>query len=354
MPERDSGWVTATVSAEDARLATGALTHAGLGPVQARTGIRPAPGDPGSVEPTTTESGRVTVRPFQAVIQGTRATAAGSYLATLDAEKTVDVLGQAPADPSQPRVDRIVAVQTDTEYGDQATALEVKLLVGTPSAQDPSPAPLTGDVLLLAEIRVGAGVPVITAGDIRDQRVFTAASGGIVPVRGSSQRPQVPYEGQVVYRSDGPGPGLAEVWDGSGWAPLARGGIELYGPYDSGWPQIRTTPVSGPVTICKVLVPAVGYPRRLQVTGVAMLARSVDSERFDVSLRLNGTRYGVFVVQKGGGDTFASGSPTTVYHQGSGEPVEVELQVECTGQAGSAEAGFKLPYTAITVLAVPD
>src|SRR5687767_6271391 len=113
MPERDSGWVGGNVvDAEDARLATSVLAAPGRTPAQSRTGLRPAPGDPGLVRATGTPSGNVTVQPFQAVIQGTRHAAAGAYLTTLDEQKTLDVL-KVPAHGSYNRFDLVVARQTD-------------------------------------------------------------------------------------------------------------------------------------------------------------------------------------------------------------------------------------------------
>ena len=139
-PERDSAWISGgVIDAEDARLATGVFAAPGAGPVQARTGVKPATGDPGRVQATTTVSGKVTVSPFQGVIQGTRATATGAYLVTLDQQKTIDVLGTYPASTLNPRHDLIVARQRDTQYGDATTAMTVELVKGTEAAAPSTP-----------------------------------------------------------------------------------------------------------------------------------------------------------------------------------------------------------------------
>ncbi|GAA3811492.1 hypothetical protein ACFS5L_32195 [Streptomyces phyllanthi] len=195
-PERDSGWITGGhVDAEDARLATGVLAAPGDGPIQARSGVKPAAGNPGQVFPTATVSGKVTVNPFQAVIQGTRATAAGAYLVTMDQTKTIDVLGTAPA-TANPRFDLIVARQRDAQYGDASTGMSVELVPGKP---DPNPVvpEVTGDHIRLARISVPANATTITAANIFDERPYTAAAGGVVRVW--NERPANPHIGLYVH-----------------------------------------------------------------------------------------------------------------------------------------------------------
>jgi hypothetical protein len=225
-PERDSGWISGgVVDAEDARLATGVFAAPGAGPVQARSGVKPAPGEPGRVLPTPTVSGKVTVNPFQAVIQGTRTTAAGPYLVTMDRAKTVDVLGTAPA-TSNPRLDLIVVRQRDTQYGDGTTGMSVELVPGTP---DPSPVlpEVTGDHIRLARVSVPANATVITAADISDERSYTAAAGGVVRVLNDGTRPASPHVGMYVHQEQTHrlevyvGDGVWHtVYEDTGWTPL--------------------------------------------------------------------------------------------------------------------------------------
>lgn len=227
MPERDSGWVGGNVvDAEDARLATAALAAPGRTPAQSRTGLRPAPGDPGLVRATATPSGNVTVQPFQAVIQGTRHAAAGAYLATLDEQKTLDVL-KVPAHGSYSRHDLVVARQTDAQYGDTTSKFTVEVIPGT-AASPPSDPPATGDVLKLARITVRANTSTVTGGDITDLRPYTCAVGGILPVRTAADRPIDAYPGLYVHRLD---IGKLEFWNGSGWKSLV---IED----DTGWQSV--------------------------------------------------------------------------------------------------------------------
>ncbi|MFJ2830892.1 hypothetical protein ACIPC1_25560 [Streptomyces sp. NPDC087263] len=201
-PERDSGWISGgVVDAEDARLATGVLAAPGASPVQARSGIRPATADPGKVQPTATVSGKVTVSPFQGVIQGTRATATGAYLVTLDQQKTLDALGTYPADSANPRNDLIIARQRDTQYGDTTTAMTVELVKGTAAATPTDPA-VTGDYIPLARLRIAKNATSVAATDIDDLRVWTTAAGGILRVWGEGGRPTYPYSGMYIHRLD--------------------------------------------------------------------------------------------------------------------------------------------------------
>ncbi|MGX1473454.1 UNVERIFIED_CONTAM: hypothetical protein RKD50_002262 [Streptomyces canus] len=230
-PERDSGWISGgVVDAEDARLATGVFAAPGAGPVQARSGIRPATGDPGRVQATATVSGKVTVAPFQGVIQGTRATATGAYLVTLGQQKTLDVLGTNPADTANPRNDLVVARQRDTQYGDTATAMTVELVKGTAAATPTDPA-VNGDFIPLARIRVPKNATSIAAADIDDLRPWTSAAGGILRVWGESGRPTYPYTGMYIHRWD---TNHLEWYDSSaGWRAVND---------DTGWNNLTLLP----------------------------------------------------------------------------------------------------------------
>ncbi|WP_449350050.1 hypothetical protein [Streptomyces shaanxiensis] len=201
-PERDSGWISGgVVDAEDARLATGVFAAPGPSPVQARSGVRPATGDPGRVQATATVSGKVTVAPFQGVIQGTRASATGAYLVTLGQQKTLDVLGTNPADSTNPRNDLVIARQRDAQYGDASTGMTVELVKGTAAATPVDPA-VTGDFIPLARIRVAKNTSSVAAADIDDLRPWTAAAGGILRVWGEGGRPTYPYSGMYIHRWD--------------------------------------------------------------------------------------------------------------------------------------------------------
>lgn len=213
MTFRNPGWVTGgVVTAQEARLATGALILAGAGPIQSRSGVRPAAGSPGLVAQTASASAGVLVNSLQGMIQGTRSTSAGTYLATSDAQFTLDILAGAPADPTNPRNDLIIARQRDTQWADAATAFDVVRVGGTPAGAPVDPT-VTGDYIPLARVRVNAAVTTITNAVITDLRPWTVATGGVLPVTSQADRDALaPYAGLAVWRMDTI-PQRLEVWD---------------------------------------------------------------------------------------------------------------------------------------------
>ena len=349
MAERDSGWVSGgVVDAEDARLATGVFAAPGAGPIQSRSGLKAAAGQPGSVRPTSTPSGSVVVEPFQAVIQGTRNVAAGPYLVTLDAVKTINVFAVAPH-ATHPRHDLIVASQLDAQYGDPRTAMEVRHVAGTPSTPPVDPT-VTGDYLPLARVAVAANATSITAGNITDLRVFTAAAGGIIPVPNRAGRPAAPYPGQAVYvREDG----VTEAFDGTGWSPIARGGVAIYGPADPGWPKSGVTVGSTPLVINKVTVPAVPYARTLSVTAHAMIAYAAHPGRYDLTIATGGEVKAISVVLPVSGDAYNSGGTTCIIAQPANRALVLDLYLQRLSGNGSVTAGYSPPHTSLNVLAIP-
>lgn len=255
MPERDSGWVGGSVvDAEDARLATSMLAAPGKTPAQSRTGVRPAPGDPGLVRGTPLPSGNVTVQPFQAVIQGTRHAGAGAYLATLDEQKTLDVL-KVPAHGSYSRFDLVVARQTDAQYGDSTSKFTVEVIAGTAASQ-PSDPTVPGDVLKLARITVRANASTVTGGDITDLRPYTCAVGGVLPVRNAAERPVDAYNGLYVHRLD---TGRLEFFNGSGWKSLTVEDDTGWQPVSlsAGWVPTGPDPEDGNVVQVRRIGPVV-------------------------------------------------------------------------------------------------
>lgn len=215
MAFRDSGWVGGGVlDAQETRLATGGLVMPGAGPIQARSGVKPAAGSPGLVAQTVTASAGVLVNSLQGMIQGTRSTSAGAYLVTSDAQFTLDILAGAPADPTNPRNDLIIARQKDTQWADASTAFTVERVGGTPAGSPVDPT-VTGDYIPLARVRVNAAVTTITNAVITDLRPWTVATGGVLPVTSKADRDGLSaYAGLAVWRMDTI-PQRLEVFDSS-------------------------------------------------------------------------------------------------------------------------------------------
>lgn len=226
MAERNS-WAVGSdtdrrIDVEDARLAMGALwTPDGTG-LQTRPGFRPGPGSGGQVTASSpTADTAVHVAAFQYVLPASRGS--GPYVATLDASETIDVLTDHPADAANPRRDLIIAQQSDRFYGDDSNLFQVRHLVGTASATPSDPA-VDGspDYVLLARIAVKAAAAAITSADITDLRptpLLTVAVGGILPVGATGQRPDDPWPGMTIYRTDW---GWHETWDGTAWRVVSQ------------------------------------------------------------------------------------------------------------------------------------
>lgn len=202
MVERKPVWVDG-VQASEARLANAVFLQGegagdALDAVRARAGVRPAGADPGQV---TASTNSVTVQPFQAVVTDPDDPAAGPYVVTLEAVQTMPL---PAAHASLGRFDLVVAEVVDGGFA-------VKLYVGQPltTPVPPKPGPIS---LKLAQISVKPGQqPAVT-----DLRRFTAAAGGILPVRAAADMPTAAQAnpGQFAYRVDS---GELQVFRAGGW-----------------------------------------------------------------------------------------------------------------------------------------
>lgn len=194
---RNPPWMDGiTFASQDARLATvsgllAAAGSAGSTGIAARPGVRPGVGSPLKV--LAASGMNITVNNGIAFVQGSAALDAGIYPDVLD---TLTTLTVTTADPSNPRIDNVCLTHTDN--GDGTSTFVVQIQAGTPAPGPVAPT-LPGNSLLLATIAVGAGVTSITTGNITDQRQFTVASGGILPVTGSAQYPAAGPESQYLH-----------------------------------------------------------------------------------------------------------------------------------------------------------
>jgi hypothetical protein len=221
MAERDS-WAVGSdsdrrVDVEDARFGMGFALTPHTSAINARTGFRPGPTNPGAVTASGTPDGNVQVAAFQLALRGTRG-ALTPYICTLDSAKTIDILS-TPADPSNTRHDLIIAQQSDAFHGDASSLFEVKRVLGTAAGSPVDPTPSgSPDYVVLARVRVTAGASSITNAMIDDLRpvpLRTVALGGVLPVETATARNVLTaYEGMTVYRMD---QDWIEVYDGAAW-----------------------------------------------------------------------------------------------------------------------------------------
>jgi hypothetical protein len=182
---------------------TGAAATGSTG-IAARPGVRNGTGSPLLVQASSGMS--ITVNAGVAWVQGTASATAGMYTCCLDTTATITA---ATSDPSNPRIDNVICQIIDN--GNSSSTTRVTLQTGTP-APSPAAPTLPANSLLLATVAVGAGVSSITAGNITDARVFTAALGGIpqlANVSGGISGPAGTYADDLstgrLKRSDGSG-----------------------------------------------------------------------------------------------------------------------------------------------------
>lgn len=298
MPERTPAWVSG-INDFEARLATAAgytspsQPNDDAGPLRVQSGIRDSGGFPGQV---TAGTNKVTVNAFQAVIQDPARPALGAYVVTLDAAKD---LALTASDPALGRIDLVIAEVDSTV----APGFVVRIVPGTPAAS-PVPPTVTNPLLLkLAQITVPAASGTVSVTDLRR---FTAALGGILPVRGAADLPdpggagsrfiyrldtrqlQVPLGGQwTAYR---PPRGSVDTWHavtflngwtnyGSGWATAA------YTITEDGWVHLKGLVKGGDITKALFQLPA-GY-RPVEIHMFAPKINGAGVGRLDV--RTDGT-----------------------------------------------------------------
>jgi hypothetical protein len=248
----------------DARLTLGGLLTP-TGPITSRSGLFPSAAAAGEVTATSpTPDTQVHITPFRGARQSVRPGGGGSYLWCLDTPKTIDVLGEHPADPANPRVDLIVFQQSDTYHGDPDSDLVVRHVVGTPALSPVDPDPTTGglspDYVIKARITVPAGAENIAPEDIQNLDLgMTVAVGGVLPVADRTWRDAIinPYEGLVVYRRDRD---WLEGYDGQRWRGTRQVCVEQPNATGPGANQSFDAAQNTTYTIATVVIDDPGWP----------------------------------------------------------------------------------------------
>lgn len=129
------------------------------------------------------------------VIASSAGVTAGGYLGAVN---TVTTLTLAGSDPVNPRIDLVCATVSDV--GNASSAWLLQVITGIPAGSPVAPS-LPPDSLALATVLVPANSLSVSGGNITDERVFTAAQGGIVPVPNltSGVTPLTGYQGMHIY-----------------------------------------------------------------------------------------------------------------------------------------------------------
>lgn len=132
----------------------------------------------------------ITVQPGSFVVPNSTTPTAGGYVSTLPSLATLSV---QTADPSNPRIDIVVAFVSDV--GSSSSFGAVEIITGTAAATPVAPS-APANSIILGQLTIPAGTTVITSGMIADKRPFTTATGGIlVAPKGSVTG----YLGQIAY-----------------------------------------------------------------------------------------------------------------------------------------------------------
>lgn len=172
----------------------------------AQEGIRPGPNHVTLSEQT------VTVHNHVGVVYPGITTTSGPYMYEMRAGTHV----LDPADGTNDRIDAIdIQVQDDDKDASGQRRVRSVYVVGTPGAT-PSPPALTINAFRAATIDVPAGgTPAPTLTYVAP---FTVASGGILPVRDTTERPTAAlYNGFPVWRQDNR---TLEIRDAGGWSNI--------------------------------------------------------------------------------------------------------------------------------------
>lgn len=102
-----------------------------------------------------------------AAIVGTTQSNMGVYTAYNDAQQVLTI---TTADPTNPRIDRVVVTVQDAYYSGAFNDVIFQVIAGTPAGSPVAPA-TPANSISLATIAVGAGVTQINTGNITDTRV---------------------------------------------------------------------------------------------------------------------------------------------------------------------------------------
>lgn len=202
-----------TDSAEDFRLAATGL-WVPSSQINGRTGVTSLP------VLTATGNFTCTVGPFSCVIDGTSNSLQGVYWATLDTATTVTL----NAANTQARIDLISLQIQDNAYdGSGQNRGQILYTAGTPGSGVAPSAPANS--ISLFTVPVAANATSANFAGATAVFPYTAAAGGIVPVRSSSDRPAVANSVQYRHRLDVAGTAgttspLEWSLDGTTWRPV--------------------------------------------------------------------------------------------------------------------------------------
>lgn len=208
----------------------------------------------------------------------------GSYTATLASQATLTV--QA-ASATNPRIDLVCGTVTDN--GNSTSFGMVQIIAGTPAASPVVPS-LPSASVPLAYVTVPANATSIVSGNVADERTYTAAVGGIIPVPVASAPSG--YEGAYchdpathrLYHNSGSGPVQARVLP---WAPVEarwNAGIAFQGVGSSTVTASVTFTTDGQTDI-RITIHIPGIGQTVPATSEAQIITHLDASQIDYTLQ---------------------------------------------------------------------
>ena len=125
----------------------------------------------------------------------------------------------ATSDPTNPRIDRVIAEVLNQEYSGSSNLWQLRVMTGTPAGSPTAPA-LPDNATSLCTIAVGAGVTSIVDANITDTRARLWLHSGVITCT-STTRPSSPFEGMQIYETD---TNRTCIHNGSNWVLMSTNG----------------------------------------------------------------------------------------------------------------------------------
>lgn len=148
----------------------------------------------------------VNVAAGKAIIAGTENALQGSYHVWNDATKNLVI---AASDPTNPRIDLIVAKVEDASYSGVTNAWSLAVVTGTPAASPVAPT-APANSITLAQVSVLAAASSITTARITDTRIFAHRVPSVMAIRNSdwtvadsAGRVAIQYNSSDLWDTDG-------------------------------------------------------------------------------------------------------------------------------------------------------
>lgn len=257
----------------------------------------------------------------------------------------------AAADPTNPRIDLVVAQVYDTTLGDSLAGLSpapsspgclvIRVVTGTP-AGSPSPPAVPTNAIPLAQATVTALATTITSGQITDRRKSAFSPEGARPMLpGDVIADAGAVSGGLRYSTDVAQGGVS-VWTGTAWQRLTT--VVLPQPTQTGF---GTLTAGSSTSIAQVSIPDIGGSYWIEASASVeyTYASGTQSGTLGVEVRIDSSTW----------------SDTVFHTKGIGRAVslvagfdEIASCSPSTGPAGTAFTSTHTAYFVIKNLAGPD